>query len=134
MIIRRMYYNLMLLKDVSEDNLKSMLSEIVSFVNETTRPLKTAEIVKSLIPEQSRRMGANPHANGGLILKELRLPNFKEYKVDVKTRGETIEQDIKMREISEYLDQMRLYLIDYNMYLRVLHVNLLQQNMKTMNF
>ena len=47
MIIRRMYYNLMLLKDVSEDNLKSMLSEIVSFVNETTRQLKTAEVVKS---------------------------------------------------------------------------------------
>jgi alanyl-tRNA synthetase len=51
MIIRRMYYNLMLLKDISEDNLKSMLSEIVSFVNETTRPLKVAEVVKSLMDE-----------------------------------------------------------------------------------
>ena len=51
MIIRRMYYNLMLLKDISEEDLKSMLTEIVSFVNEMTRPLKVNDVVKSLMDE-----------------------------------------------------------------------------------
>jgi alanyl-tRNA synthetase len=51
MIIRRMYYNLMLLKDISNDELKSMLTEIVTFVNELTRPLKIEDVVKSLMDE-----------------------------------------------------------------------------------
>ncbi|MBO4516399.1 hypothetical protein J5751_03030 [bacterium] len=46
-----MYYNLMLLKDISDDDLKSMLSEIVSFVNDMTRPLKVNDVVKSLMDE-----------------------------------------------------------------------------------
>ena len=31
-----------------------------------------------------RRMGANPHANGGLLLKDLNLPDFRAYAVDVR--------------------------------------------------
>jgi xylulose-5-phosphate/fructose-6-phosphate phosphoketolase len=34
-------------------------------------------------PEGDRRMSANPHANGGLLLQDLRLPDFREYAVDV---------------------------------------------------
>jgi len=34
-------------------------------------------------PEGDRRMGANPHANGGLLLDDLRLPDFRNYAVDV---------------------------------------------------
>ena len=34
-------------------------------------------------------MGANPHANGGLLLRDLKMPDFKEYGVDVKFRGIT---------------------------------------------
>jgi xylulose-5-phosphate/fructose-6-phosphate phosphoketolase len=34
-------------------------------------------------PDGDRRMGANPHANGGLLLQNLRLPDFREYAVDV---------------------------------------------------
>jgi xylulose-5-phosphate/fructose-6-phosphate phosphoketolase len=34
-------------------------------------------------PEGTRRMGANPHANGGLLLRALRLPDFRDYAVDV---------------------------------------------------
>jgi xylulose-5-phosphate/fructose-6-phosphate phosphoketolase len=34
-------------------------------------------------PEGSRRMGANPHANGGLLLQDLRLPDFRDYAVEV---------------------------------------------------
>ncbi len=39
----------------------------------------------ALAPRGERRMSANPHANGGLLLKDLRLPDFREYSVDVKT-------------------------------------------------
>jgi xylulose-5-phosphate/fructose-6-phosphate phosphoketolase len=37
----------------------------------------------ALAPEGERRMGANPHANGGLLLKDLRLPDFRDYAVEV---------------------------------------------------
>jgi xylulose-5-phosphate/fructose-6-phosphate phosphoketolase len=40
-----------------------------------------------LAPEGNTRMGANPHANGGLLLKELRLPGFRDYAVDVPRPG-----------------------------------------------
>ncbi len=38
-------------------------------------------------PEGTRRMGANPHANGGVLLKELRLPDFRKYAVKVGRPG-----------------------------------------------
>jgi len=41
----------------------------------------------ALAPEGNRRMGANPHANGGLLLKELILPDFRDHAVDVPTPG-----------------------------------------------
>jgi xylulose-5-phosphate/fructose-6-phosphate phosphoketolase len=44
----------------------------------------------SLAPRGPRRMGANPHANGGLLLKDLRLPDFRAYAVDVPRPGATM--------------------------------------------
>ena len=41
------------------------------------------EEIAALAPAAERRMGANPHANGGLLLRELNLPNFLDYAVDV---------------------------------------------------
>ena len=41
-----------------------------------------------LAPEGERRMGANPHANGGLLLRELELPDFRDYAVAVPSPGE----------------------------------------------
>ena len=41
----------------------------------------------ALAPKGDRRMGANPHANGGLLLKGLALPNFCDYAVEVKSPG-----------------------------------------------
>jgi xylulose-5-phosphate/fructose-6-phosphate phosphoketolase len=38
----------------------------------------------ALAPEGNRRMGANPHANGGLLLRDLRMPDFRDYAVEVK--------------------------------------------------
>src|SRR6185369_185196 len=40
-----------------------------------------------LAPKGERRMGANPHANGGLLLKDLKLPNFRDYAVEVRSPG-----------------------------------------------
>ena len=40
-----------------------------------------------LAPQGTRRMSANPHANGGLLLRELRLPDFRDYAVDVPAPG-----------------------------------------------
>jgi xylulose-5-phosphate/fructose-6-phosphate phosphoketolase len=40
-----------------------------------------------LAPQGSRRMGANPHANGGLLLRDLQMPNFRDYAVEVPTHG-----------------------------------------------
>jgi xylulose-5-phosphate/fructose-6-phosphate phosphoketolase len=41
----------------------------------------------ALAPEGSRRMSANPRSNGGLLLRDLRLPDFTEYAVDVTAPG-----------------------------------------------
>ena len=43
----------------------------------------------ALAPEGNRRMGANPHANGGALLHDLKLPDFRDYAVEVNTPGLT---------------------------------------------
>ena len=43
--------------------------------------------IAALAPEGERRMSANPHANGGTLLHELRLPDFTEYGVPVTNPG-----------------------------------------------
>ena len=40
-----------------------------------------------LVPAAGRRMGANPHANGGMLLRDLRMPDFRDYAVDVPKPG-----------------------------------------------
>jgi xylulose-5-phosphate/fructose-6-phosphate phosphoketolase len=43
----------------------------------------------ALAPRGNRRMGANPHANGGLLLRDLRLPDFRDYALEVDAPGVT---------------------------------------------
>jgi xylulose-5-phosphate/fructose-6-phosphate phosphoketolase len=43
--------------------------------------------LRELAPRGLRRMGSNPHANGGLLLRDLRMPDFREYAVDVERPG-----------------------------------------------
>ncbi len=43
----------------------------------------------ALAPTGTRRMGANPHANGGLLLRDLPLPDFRDYAVEVEKPGST---------------------------------------------
>ena len=40
-----------------------------------------------LAPKGERRMGANPHANGGILLRDLRMPDFRDYADDVPAPG-----------------------------------------------
>ena len=40
-----------------------------------------------LAPKGLRRMGANPHANGGMLLRDLRMPDFRAYAADVPVPG-----------------------------------------------
>ncbi len=48
---------------------------------------KPVEEIRALAPQGERRMGANPHANGGLLLKDLVLPDFRAYAVAVPQPG-----------------------------------------------
>ncbi|MEG1789658.1 MAG: phosphoketolase family protein [Oscillospiraceae bacterium] len=52
-----------------------------------------AELLE-LPPKGARRMGANPNANGGLLLKELRMPDFRDYAVKVASPGAAEAQDM----------------------------------------
>ena len=53
-----------------------------------------------LAPKGNARLGANPHANGGLLMKDLRLPDFRSYGIEVD-HGKTKAQD--MIELGGYI-------------------------------
>ena len=50
----------------------------------------------ALAPSGVRRMGANPHANGGILLHELRLPDFRDYAVAVTQPGRSNAEATRM--------------------------------------
>ena len=60
--------------------------------------------IKNFTPTGIRRMGANPHANGGKLLKNLRTPNFEDFKVQVEQHGSVIAQD--MMELGKYVEEV----------------------------
>jgi len=49
-----------------------------------------------LAPKGERRMGANPHANGGLLLRDLLMPDFRKYAVNVPSPGSVEASDAHM--------------------------------------
>ena len=53
---------------------------------------KLTAALADLAPKGERRMGANPHANGGMLLKDLRLPDFRDYCVDVPKPGTVVAE------------------------------------------
>ena len=55
---------------------------------------RPAKILRDFAPKGTRRMGANPHANGGLLLRDLRMPDFRDYAVDVPAPGAVEAQDM----------------------------------------
>jgi xylulose-5-phosphate/fructose-6-phosphate phosphoketolase len=48
------------------------------------------------VPRGQRRMGANPHANGGILLRELDLPDFRKYGVQVAEHGHTTSEPTRV--------------------------------------
>jgi len=62
--------------------------------------------LKELAPTGTRRMSANPHANGGSLRRNLRLPNFREYAVKVDQPGQSVAENT--RPLGQFLrDTMR---------------------------
>lgn len=63
--------------------------------------------LQALAPEGNRRMGANPHANGGLLKKELKLPDFRSFAIEVPQPGAVTGE--ATRELGKFLrDVIRL--------------------------
>ncbi|MBY5586182.1 phosphoketolase family protein [Rhizobium leguminosarum] len=52
--------------------------------------------LRALAPVRERRMGANPHANGGLLRKELDVPDIRDYAVDIGKRGSAMVQSTEI--------------------------------------
>ncbi|BCT67439.1 phosphoketolase family protein [Nitrosospira sp. NRS527] len=67
----------------------------------------------ALAPQGERRMGANPHANGGQLLKDLEIPDFRDYAIAVPTPGSVVGE--ATREMGKFLrDVMKLNLDSRN--------------------
>ena len=57
--------------------------------------------IRDILPKGNKRMGMNPHANGGLLLDNLRLPDFTKYGVNVPYPGSILKSDTT--ELGKYL-------------------------------
>jgi xylulose-5-phosphate/fructose-6-phosphate phosphoketolase len=57
---------------------------------------KLIEELSELAPKGERRMGSNPHANGGLLLKDLLMPEFRDYTVSVSKPGTETAESAKV--------------------------------------
>jgi len=69
----------------------------------------------SLAPKGEKRMGATPHANGGILLKSLHLPDFKNYAVEVKEHGQTTAESTRV--LGAYLrDVMRANMQNFRVF------------------
>ena len=69
--------------------------------------------LKEMTPTGNKRMGANPNANGGKLLKELKIPDFRKYGIEVKDKGNTYSQD--MMELGNYIrDVLELNKTEHN--------------------
>jgi xylulose-5-phosphate/fructose-6-phosphate phosphoketolase len=74
------------------------------------------EELRALAPEGTRRMGANPHANGGLLLKDLRLPDFRSYAVAVPEPGAVMHEGTRplgelLRDVMQKNERARNFLV-----------------------
>ena len=69
--------------------------------------------LRALSPVGTRRMGANPHANGGILRKELRVPDIRDYAIPVEKRGALMIQTTEI--LGRYLrDILKLNRTDAN--------------------
>jgi xylulose-5-phosphate/fructose-6-phosphate phosphoketolase len=69
--------------------------------------------LERLAPKGNRRMGANPLANGGLLLKDLKIPDFRDYAVNVPKPGKAVAEATRV--LGRFLrDVMKLNLDQRN--------------------
>ncbi len=52
--------------------------------------------IAALAPKGEKRMGANPHANGGILLRDLKMPDFRDYAVEVQRPGAAIAESTRV--------------------------------------
>jgi xylulose-5-phosphate/fructose-6-phosphate phosphoketolase len=72
--------------------------------------------LKQLAPRGARRMSANPRANGGVLRKDLKLPDFRKYAVDVQTGGGAVQCE-NTRPLGEFLrDVMKLNMTSFRVF------------------
>ena len=84
--------------DKTEEHLKLLEDWLRSYKPEelfTENGEPVSEII-DFAPKGARRMGANPHANGGYLLKALRTPDWREYGIEVEEAGEVEAQDMSV--------------------------------------
>jgi xylulose-5-phosphate/fructose-6-phosphate phosphoketolase len=53
--------------------------------------------LQDLAPQGEKRMGDMPHANGGKLLHDLRMPDFRDYEVKIKKRGSTVAEATRVQ-------------------------------------
>lgn len=53
--------------------------------------------LRELAPVGKRRMGDNPHANGGVLLRELRLPDFRDYAIELPVPGSKVAEATRVQ-------------------------------------
>ncbi len=76
--------------------------------------------LKALAPKYTRRMSANPHANGGLLRKALRMPDFRDYATELPSPGKIVAENTRplgklLRDImARNLDNFRVFGPDEN--------------------
>ena len=92
-----------LVDDKHVDNLKVLENWLKSYHPEELfdEDGKLKPELKNFAPKGLKRMGSNPHANGGLLLKELRLPDFRDYSVKMDKPGSVLKQD--MMELGSFI-------------------------------
>ncbi len=79
------------------DHLKMLESWMQSYKPEELfdRDGRLMPEIAELAPVGDRRMGANPHANGGILLRDLRIPDFRDYAIEVARPGNVLGEDTR---------------------------------------
>lgn len=78
-------------RKIVEDWLRSYKPE--ELFDENGAPIRE---LLDLVPQGNARMGANPHANGGLLMRSLRMPDYREYGVEVPFPGSVEKEDMRI--------------------------------------
>lgn len=79
----------------SEENFKALESWLKSYhAEELFKNFKLKPAIKAILPKGERRISANPHANGGALMKKLKVPAFTKYGVKISAPGQDYASDM----------------------------------------